>query len=151
MTEQDAALDDPAFMDALLNLVIPPSESGEMPGAGTLGLAATVAAGLRSDPMLGPFTEPGIATLRDAALAANPQGLAGMSTEDGTALLKAQLSSNPMMIMGLARYLYPAYYAHPDVLSGIGLAPRAPFPEGYSAEPTDPGLLEILQGRAKKP
>jgi len=39
MTEQRAALDDSEFIDALLNLVIPPSVDGNLPGAGTLGLA----------------------------------------------------------------------------------------------------------------
>ena len=39
MTESPTALNDQEFMDALLNLVIPPNASGSLPGAGTLGLS----------------------------------------------------------------------------------------------------------------
>ena len=59
MTEQRVALDDSEFIDALLNLVIPPSFDGNLPGAGTLGLAPAVAAALRADKLLGPLVEVG--------------------------------------------------------------------------------------------
>ncbi|KKK91867.1 hypothetical protein LCGC14_2708650, partial [marine sediment metagenome] len=52
MTETTAALDDHDFMKALLDLVIPPSPSGELPGAGALGLEPAVATALQADPIL---------------------------------------------------------------------------------------------------
>ena len=60
MSDAPAALDDQDFMDALFDLVIPPSASGELPGAGTLGLSAAVATALRADPLLGPLVEAGV-------------------------------------------------------------------------------------------
>ena len=149
MTESRAALDDPEFMDALLNLVIPPSASGDLPGAGGLGLSPAVATGLRGDPLLGPLVEPGVQAVWEAARTEHPEGLAGMTPEAGTKLLEVQLSAHPLLMMGLLRYLYPAYYAHPRVLPGIGEPPRPPFPDGFDVEATDAGLLERLQARRK--
>lgn len=59
MTETTAALDDQNFMKALLDLVIPPSLSGERPGAGALGLEPAVATAIQADPMLGPLSRRG--------------------------------------------------------------------------------------------
>jgi hypothetical protein len=149
MTESPAALNDLAFMDALLNLVIPPDGSGRLPGAGALGLSAAVAAALQADPLLGKLVEAGVRELREAALSSHPEGLSGMTPEAGTKLVETQLSGQPFVIMGILRYLYPAYYQHPLVLTGIGEAPRPPFPEGFDVEATDAGLLERLQARRR--
>lgn len=136
-------------MDALLDLVIPASESGSLPGAGSLGLSAGIAAALPADPLLGPIIGSGLESLRRAALSQHPDGLAGLTAEDGTKLVQAQVSANPFFMMGLLRYLYPAYYQHPKALSGIGAPARPPFPEGYAVEPTDPALLGKLQARRR--
>jgi len=149
MTESPTALNDQKFMDALLNLVIPPSVSGSLPGAGTLGLSLAVAAGLQADPLLGPLVNGGVQAIWEAALSQHPNGLAGMTPEAGTKLVQTQVSANPFFMMGMLRYLYPAYYQHPLVLRGIGEAPRPPFPEGFDVEATDGRLLEKLQARRR--
>jgi hypothetical protein len=147
MTESRPALNDTEFMDALLDLVIPPSASGDLPGAGALGLSQAVAEALQADPLLGSMVEAGAQAVREAARAQHQQGLPGMTPEAGTDLLRAQLSAHPLLIMGLLRYLYPLYYQQPQVLAGIGEEPRPPFPEGYDVEATDPSLLKKLQAR----
>lgn len=149
MTESGTALHDQDFMKALFNLMIPPDGSQELPSAGTLGLEKSVARAIQSDAMLGPMVEAGAQAVREAALAQHPGGLSGMSSEEGTKLVEAQLSAHPVLAMGLLRYLYPAYYQHPRVLEGIGEPPRPPFPEGFEVEATDPALLEKLQARRK--
>jgi hypothetical protein len=149
MTDSRPALDDQEFMDALLNVVIPPNASGSLPGAGSLGLSPDLAKALRADPLLGPLVQAGLDALRKAALAEHPDGLQGMTPEAGTELVKAQVSAQPFLMMGLLRYVYPAYYQHPQVLAGIGGEPRPPFPEGFAVEPTDPELLEKLVSRRK--
>ncbi len=70
-----------------------------------------------------------------------------MSPQAGTKVIEAHLTSHPFLILGLLRYVYPAYYQHPQVLEGIGEPPRPPFPEGFEVEATDPDLLEILRKR----
>jgi len=147
MTEQRAAFDDLEFIDALLNLVIPPSVDGNLPGAGTLGLAPIVAAALRADKLLGPLVEVGAEAVRAAALSEHPEGLPAMTSQGGTELLKAQLSAHPVLIMGILRHLCPAYYQQPQVLEAIGDQPRPPFPDGYDVEPTDAELLGKLRAR----
>jgi len=149
MTEATAALNDHDFLNALMNLVIPPSASGDLPGAGTLGLSPTVAEALQADPLLGPMVETGAQAVREAALAEHPDGLRGMAPQAATEVLKAGLTSHPFLIMGLSRYLYPAYYQHPRVLEAIGEPPRPPFPEGFDLEATDAELLEILRSRRR--
>lgn len=149
MSEYLPALDDQAFMDALLDLVIPAGESGSPPSAGALGLSPRIAADLRADPMLGPMVEAGLEALRAAALAQHAQGLPGMTPQSGVELIKTQASASPFLMMGLLRYLYPAYYQHPEVLVSIGQEARPPFPEGYTVEATDAALLEKLQARRK--
>jgi hypothetical protein len=149
MADSADALDDRLFMDALFDLLVPADESRDLPGAGSLDLSAEAVRGVRSDPLLGPFVEAGTEALRDAALAEHPEGLAGMTREAGTKLLQSVLSAHPIFVMGLLRHLYPAFYANPKVLEGIGVPPRPPFPEGFDVQPTDPELLAILQARRK--
>ena len=149
MTESPAALNDQAFMDALLDLVIPPNASGSLPGAGALGLSLAVATGLQGDPLLGPMVEAGVRAIRESALSQHSEGLPGMTPEAGTKLIQAQVSANPFFMMGMLRYLYPAYYQHSQVLRGIGEEPRPPFPEGFDVEATDARLLEKLQARRR--
>lgn len=149
MTEPPAALNDPRFMKALLDLVIPPSAPGDLPGAGALGLSAAVVAAIQADPALGPLVEAGTQAVQESALSQHPEGLAGMAPQAGVKVVEAQLAAHPFLIMGILRYLYPAYYQHPQVLEGIGEPPRPPFPEGFDVEATDAELLEKLRARRK--
>ncbi len=149
MTETPAALNDHDFMKAFLDLVIPPSASGDLPGAGSLGLSPAVATALQADPLLGPLVEAGAQAVRDATLSEHPDGLSGMTPQAATEVLKAQLASHPLLILGMSRHLYPAYYQHPRVLEGIGEPPRPPFPEGFDVEATDAELLEKLRARRR--
>ena len=149
MTESPTALSDQEFMDALLNLVVPPNASGGLPGAGALGLSLAVATALQADPLLGPLVEAGAQAVREAAHSQHPEGLPGMTPEAGTKLIETQLSAHPFLMVGMLRYLYPAYYQHPKVLRGIGEVTRPPFPEGFDVEATDARLLEKLQARRR--
>lgn len=149
MTETRAALNDPDFMEALLDLAVPPSASGDLPGAGALGLSPAVATALQADPLLGPLVEAGVQAVREAALSQHPEGLPGMAPQAGAKVVEAQLATHPLLIMGILRYLYPAYYQHPRVLEGIGEPPRPPFPEGFDVEATDAELLEKLRARRR--
>ncbi len=149
MTETRAALNDPDFMKALLDLVIPPSASGDLLGAGALGLSSAVATALQADPLLGPLVEAGVQAVREAALSQHPEGLPGMAPQAGANVVEAQLATHPLLVMGILRYLYPAYYQHPRVLEGIGEPPRPPFPEGFEVEATDAELLEKLRARRR--
>jgi len=151
MSDRPSPLDDHEFLDAVFNVVIPEDATGTIPAAGTLGLAPVVAAGLRADPLLGPMVETGLAGLRRAALAGgSPRPEWAVSPEVAESI-SSRLREQPFVVMGLLRYLYPAYYGHPRVLAAIGEVARPPFPEGFTVEPTDPELMRRLLARRKAP
>ena len=147
MTDSTTPLRDSAFMRAFLDLVVPPSADGKMPGAGNLGIASGVADQLEADAMLGPLVQAGLQAVHTAALAADVKGFVALSPDDRLSVVEEQIAAHPLLMMGLARYLYPAYYQHPRVLEALGEPPRPPFPEGYDVEPTDPQLLAKLRPR----
>jgi hypothetical protein len=94
--------------------------------------------------------EPGLQAIREAGLAEDPGGLAGMTLEERAKLVEAKAASLPFLMVGLLRYVYPAYYQHARVLEAIGEPPRPPFPEGFDVEATDPELMERLLARRRK-
>lgn len=145
--DSPSALADTQFMDALLNVLIPADAQGDHPAAGTLGLSAAIAESARKDSMLSVAVESGLNAVREAAAKEHAGGLPAMPTESATAFVRGQLAANPMLMMGLLRHTYPAYYQHPRVLEAIGEPPRPPFPDGFSVEPTDPALLGKLEAR----
>jgi hypothetical protein len=149
MTTTTTPLRDPAFMQAFLDLVIPPSDDGKLPGAGSLDVAAQVAGQIEADPMLGPMVIAGINAIHDAALTRDGAGLPALSPAVGAEVVESQLAAHPALMIGMALHLYPAYYQHPRVLAGLGEPPRPPFPEGYTLEPTDPALMQKLLDRRR--
>jgi hypothetical protein len=150
MNDTTTVLRDSDFMQAFLDVVIPPSKDGKMPGAGSLGLSEGLAAAIEEDPMLGPMVLAGLDAIRQAALERDPAGLAGLSPEGRLGVVQDGLNVHGFLMLGVTRYLYPAYYQHPRVLEGLGEPPRPPFPEGYEVEATDPRLLEKLLTRQRK-
>ncbi|MBI5946655.1 MAG: gluconate 2-dehydrogenase subunit 3 family protein [Chloroflexi bacterium] len=149
MSDSRTPVSDEAFLDAVLDVVIPPGGDGRMPGAGTLGIESIVAAAVAVDAMLGPLVRAGLSAVQEAAVARDPNGFTALTPAARLEVVEAAAESHPFLMLGLVRYLYPAYYAHPRVLAAIGEPPRAPFPEGYEIEPTDPLLLEGLQRRRR--
>ena len=65
------------------------------------------------------------------------------------ALIESQAEAHPMLIVGVTRYLYLAYYQHPAVLVGIGEPGSPRYPGGFEIDPTDPALMDLLLSRAK--
>jgi len=65
---------DHQLLETLLDVVIPPSPDGRLPGAGTLGLTDTIARTVRQMPMLRPVLEYGFGTLAELAMRRNAGG-----------------------------------------------------------------------------
>ena len=134
-------------MRAVLDLVIPPRADGVLPGAGALGLGGEVAEQLRADTSDGPGVAAGLAAVQASARARDAEGFTALSAVAQLAVLQSQLPEHPALIPGLIRYVYVAYYQHPTVLGGLEQPARAPFPEGFDVEETDPALLALLESR----
>ena len=118
-------------LDAVLDTLIPPSEDGRMPGAGSLGLADAVREQTR---MAEDVVVAGLA-LAEAA------GIGELDLADREVLLRRIESMQPAFVPTLYLPTCTAYYRHPQVLVGLGLEPRPPHPKGY---PLEPGNLEAL-------
>ena len=145
MTETPTPLDDTAFIDAVLDMVIPPSGDGRMPGAGSLGLSGAVVRSIAIDAQFGPAITAGLLALREAA--SGQAGLQGLSLAERHELVETTGQEHPALLRGLARYVFLAYYQHPRVLGALGQPARPPYPEGFTVEATDPELLAILDAR----
>lgn len=123
---------DAALLAAVLDRLVP--ANGDLAGAGGLGLAGQI---------------PAVAAA--PVLAALPAGFAGLDAAAATAALQAIEAAQPAAFTELLRFTYIAYYRDPRVLARIeqatGYANRPPQPLGYTLEPLDPTLLDVVKAR----
>jgi hypothetical protein len=124
-------------LDTILDTLIPPSEDGRMPGAGSLGISEAVAAQVP-----GEMLQAGLA-------AAGEAGLVDLDLSDRVEALRALDASQPGFVPTLYFMAVGAYYAHPEVLRGLGLEPRPPHPQGYAMEVGDLGALDRVRARGR--
>lgn len=144
MTEDLTASDDPGFMRAMLNLVIPPSD--RMPGAGDLDLWPAIVAQLRQNPAALSTLMAGLEAMRSDARSHHPQGLTPAAAIE---LVRHVNADHPALMPTLARMTMFAYYQHPAVLVALGEPARAPFPGGFDLEPISQERLARLKSRAQ--
>lgn len=147
MSQQSAALEDPGFLRALLNLVIPPE--GPMPGAGDLDLWPAVSTPIKLNPALLASLTAGLEALRSAALARDPGGLAALPSAQAMEVARASSATHPELLPTIARLTAMAYYQHPSALQALGEPARPPFPEGFELEQISPEWLDRLKRRAQ--
>lgn len=120
-----------AVLTALADTVVPPSEDGLMPGAGTLdvlGYLQRAAEDFLPD-------LPDILDAFDATFA----------TEDPAMRyerVKAWSEAAPETFQALLGHVYGCYYQDAEVLEAIGVGAGPPFPRGNTVEPGDLSLLD---------
>jgi len=150
MSPRDERLDpDQArALGCVLDLLVPPSTDGRLPGAGELGLAGFLESRMEASPDLRSPVVAGLAALERAAQARGAAGFAALPPEARREALLEVGASEPAFLPGLLFHTYVGYYQEPRVLAGLGLPPRPPFPEGYAMEPADLSLLEPVRRRA---
>jgi hypothetical protein len=137
------------ILRALLDEVIPPSTDGRLPGAGGLGLIGHVARTVRQTPMLVPVVEYGLSAIVERAGARSPDGWAGLSRAERSALLAEFARDDQLFMPALLFLAYSGYYQHPRVVETLGLEARPPHPKGYTMEAFDPSLLDAVRRRGK--
>ncbi len=136
-----------ALLTGVLDRLIPPS--GELPGAGDLGVAgyidraASGSADLRR-PILAVLGQIEAAAGRNHALS-----FADLSGEQQDAVLRQVESSEPEPFGTLLRQAYNGYYSSPKVIRGLGLEARPPQPLGYELDPGDLSALENVRRRGR--
>ena len=147
MAENENPLADTSFLTAVLDTLIPTSDDGKLPGAGSLGLASEVATAIEGNERVAALVNAGLEAVRDAT-AGSKGGFEGLDLPARVKAIEAQLKAHPRLIPSITTPLYFAYYQHPTVLVGLGVPARPPFPGGYEVTPTDPDLLDLLRARA---
>jgi len=137
------------ILRALLDEVIPPSPDGRLPGAGALDLIGHVARTVRQTPMLAPVVEYGLSAIAELAGTRSPDGWAGLSRAERSALLAEFAAGDQFFMPALLFLAYSGYYQHPRVVEALGLEARPPHPKGYAMEAFDTTLLDAVRRRGK--
>ena len=153
MTEDNIILTHTALTDeqcrtlsALVNMIIPPSEDGRMPGAAELDLPGYVRDETGD---LIPEIKQGLTALDRHASDEFGQDFAALTDSDRQRLVDAIRVTQPDFVQRLLVQTVAHYYQDDRVLSALGLEPRPPYPEGHTVEPGDLSLLDPVRQRSK--
>jgi hypothetical protein len=135
------------ILESLIDDVIPPSDDGRLPGAGTLGLAAHVVRTVEQTPMFRPVLEYGLSAIADLAAKRSPAGFAGLSRAQAKEVVEEFAATDQFFLPAFLFLVYSGYYRDPRVVEALGLEARPPHPKGYTMEPDDPTLLDPVRRR----
>jgi hypothetical protein len=129
---------------ALLNLMIPPSGDGRLPGAADVGFLAYL------------VRENLVGWLRDGLLGIDQQlqdarrgEFSTLNGPEQAALFEAWRRRHARFFAELSTHVLQCYYQNDRVLKAIGLEARPPFPLGYVVQEGDLTLLEPVLERGK--
>jgi hypothetical protein len=116
-------------------LMIPQSEAFGMPGADDPLIFADLLASLGRD----------LPAIREAL------SLIKQAQQSDAAAMAAMLTSTrPDLCASLVSVVTRCYYRDNRVMKSIGMAVRAPYPEGFSIEPNDLTLLDPVKARGRR-
>ena len=135
----------PKSLDVVLNLIIPPSEDGRLPGVAHYDLweyictvAGQLAQTIRND----------LDRLDQHANARFGKSLAALTHADAQLMVDELRVVEPDFMADLVRQTFSCYYQQDRVLEAIGMEARAPYPKGFEVAPGDFSLLDPVRGRA---
>lgn len=133
---------------ALLDELVPPRPEQDLPGAGGLGIGASLLASLAGKPELAGVLGPGLAALAALLAERGAARLSDLAPPERRGLLDALAARAPAFVPTLAFLAFAAYYQEPRVLVALGREPRPPYPKGYELPPFDEALLAKVRARA---
>ena len=141
--------DGKALLNGLLDEIIPASDDGRIPSAGSLGVEDFIANKAREVPGLGALLERG---LRTAQALLEPKGdtFEALSPADRLALAESLERREPDFFTALTRYTYMGYYTDPTIPPHFGLSAKPPHPYGYEVPDESPEELTALVAPVKK-
>lgn len=133
-------------LDAVLNLIVPPSADGRMPGAAEVGVPAYLCAEAADAlPLLGDELD----EIERRSLARFSRGFIALAQSERTALVEELRAQAPAFMNRLAMETLACYYQHDRVLEGLGMEARSPYPKGYEVVQGDLSLLDPVRARGK--
>ena len=137
-SDQPLTSEQAALLSSLLNVIIPASDDGVMPGAGELDLVSY----LREQ------TPEVVATIRQASSFFEFDFPSKSATERHQLVVEFSVTE-PEMFNTLLFQSYACYYQNDRVLTGLGLAAGPPFPRGNSVDSGDLTTLDKVVQNAK--
>ena len=133
-------------LSVLLNMIVPRTPDGRMPGAGELAaLSSHIAAARTALPALRAQLD----ELDREATAQCGVAFAAVDEVRRVSLLDQMRTRDPMGLHQLAVEIVTCYYQQDRVLEGLGMEARPPYPKGYQVEPGDLSLLNPVIARGK--
>lgn len=135
-----------ATLDSVLNLIIPPSVDGRMPGAAEYDVFAYLCefAPQALSALLGELDE-----LEGIAQAQHKASFASLGEGQAKAIIDERRAADPRFMSELARQTVSCYYQQDRVVVGIGMQARPPFPQGYEVRFGDLSLLDPVRARGQ--
>ncbi|HAB47506.1 MAG: hypothetical protein EBV16_10980 [Betaproteobacteria bacterium] len=124
-----------ALLREIAGLMIPASETFSIPGADDPLIHADILASIGRD----------LGAVRDALTLIqdlNPKNAASVH-----GLLQ---SARPDLCASLISVITRCYYRDDRVMTSIGMAPRSPYPQGFTIEPSDFDLLEAVKAGGRR-
>ncbi len=135
-----------ASLDIVLNMIVPPSPDGRMPGAAEVGVPAYL---YTEAPDALPVLRRELEELERRSRERFARGFAGLEEHERKPLIEAMRAREPSFMSRLAMETLACYYQHERVLQGLGLEARPPYPKGYQVAPGDLSLLGPVRARGK--
>ena len=135
-----------ATLDIVLDLIVPPSADGRMPGAAEVGVPAYLCA---EAPEALPVLCQELAELDRRSLERFARRFAELGKRERRSLIDELRAQAPSFMSRLAMETLACYYQHDRVLEGLGGEARPPYPKGYQVVQGDLSLLDPVRARGK--
>jgi len=131
-------------LTSLLDLIIPASEDGKMPGASDI-----VFIDYTNNENLLSLIQEGLIRIIDESNNQYGQEFSALSVAEQLEIVNGLKRILLRFFTDLTTQVVQCYYQHDDILKAIGLDARPPFPKGYDVEEGDILLLEPVFLRGK--
>jgi len=135
-----------ANLDIVLNLIVPPSADGRMPGAAEVGVPAYLFA---EAPDALPVLRRELQELELRSRERFVRGFADLAQAERHSMIGELRAQQPSFMSRLAMETLACYYQHDRVLAGLGREARPPYPKGYQVAQGDLSLLDPVRARGK--
>lgn len=135
-----------ASLDAVLDLIVPASADGRMPGAAEVGVPAYLLAEA-ADAL--PVLREELGELERRARACFVRGFIALAQRERQSLVEEMRTQAPAFMSRLAMETLACYYQNDRVLEGLGMEARPPYPKGYQVVQGDLFLLAPVRARGK--
>lgn len=138
-----------AYLDEILNQIIPASEDGKIPSAGALGVAEFLTKKADTEPKLGELFQQGMIAIENQVNATG-KTFDALNGEDWHTIAKQLEARESEFFQTLLRHTYMGYYSDASVRPHFGLSANPPHPDGYEVPLDDPQELEALVAPVKE-